>query len=103
MSDLISRQDVIDAICMDYCGVHHEDCTHPYKDDYYYCEGCGDVDTIKALPSADPERKTGKWMVDKYGAEYCSECGKHPYNDGEYYVSGWWTEFCPNCGARMEE
>lgn len=61
------------------------------------------VDCLTNMPSAESERKIGKWMVDKYGAEYCSECGKHPYNDGEYYVSGWWTEFCPHCGTRMEE
>lgn len=54
MNDLISRQDAIDGICMDWCGVYHKDCTHPFDishDDYYYCNGCIDVETIKALPS----------------------------------------------------
>lgn len=81
MNDTISRQAAIDAL----------DCIN------------GVEEILKSLPSTGPERKTGKWMEDKYGAEYCSECGKHPYNDGEYYVSGWWTEFCPHCGVRMEE
>jgi len=52
------------------------------------------------LPSAQPERKTGKWrlrLVDSgFNADWhCSECGwktsleEHGYN------------FCPNCGADM--
>ena len=54
-------------------------------------------------PSAQPERKKGKWINRWSGdgstwlEEKCSECGivfedePHEYN------------FCPNCGARMDE
>ena len=56
-----------------------------------------DISVIKRLPSAQPERKRGKWeiyvisMFDGEGCR-CSECGLEgvPYWD-----------FCPNCGADM--
>ena len=54
---------------------------------------------LRELPSAQPERKRGKWeiyvisMFDGEGCR-CSECGLEgvPYWD-----------FCPNCGANMRE
>ena len=56
MDDTISRQATIDAICTDCCGTSNADCKNPFDpatDDYYYCDGCVDVELIKALPSAD--------------------------------------------------
>ena len=51
---------------------------------------------VNALPSAQPERKRGKWIhkPNVYGVAYCSEC------DFELHINN--TNFCPNCGARME-
>ena len=67
------------------------------------------------IPSAEPERKTGKW-IEVYGYATpggdpvwkCSECGKgihvygieapsynRDYTDGHQWVA------CPNCGAEM--
>ena len=74
-------------------------------------------DRIKALPSAQPERKKGRWIpVDSYSAfggdeatwmahgnpvafYYCSECKEQAYagEDGESLL----TDYCPNCGADM--
>lgn len=61
---------------------------------------------IKALPSAQPERKKGKWIPDEISAYdmpngksrgwipwLCSECG--------YCVGKHQTRFCPDCGALM--
>ena len=57
-------------------------------------------------PSAQPERKTGKW-IEKNNPNYspfdtsgevtrvCSECG-YSYAVRAYF------RYCPNCGARME-
>ena len=51
---------------------------------------------LNCLPSAEPERKKGKWNQiisipnDMYGRYYCSECGK----EGNLF---WY--FCPNCGS----
>lgn len=61
-NDLIDRQVAIDAVCMEWCGVKHKDCKHPFdveKDDYYWCDGCETVlRTLPDLPSAQPERLT---------------------------------------------
>ena len=56
---------------------------------------------IENLPSAQPERKTGKWIEHnphKFGLGIvfeCSECGEEI--ECEEY------NFCPNCGADMRE
>ena len=48
-----------------------------------------------------PERKKGKWIPHEdedgeYYGDKCSECG-------EWYVMPYGkTNFCPNCGCRME-
>lgn len=100
MSDLISRQAAIDAVGK-------------------YLKKDGDVITIAdvvdaavaigILPSAEPERKKGKWLVhtDKFanGAEYfgyatCSECGDMFYSIDCIGLKPIW-DFCPNCGADM--
>lgn len=83
MSDLISRQAAIDVIKM-------------LMGDY---ELSRTVQTgLHILPSAQPERKKGKW-VDKSGGiegawNYCSVCGEQAI---DLY------DFCPNCGADMRE
>lgn len=46
--------------------------------------------TIRRLPSAQPERKKGKWIDDN-----CSECGFYVYH-------GDMRNFCPKCGAKMK-
>ena len=56
--DYIKQQTAIDAICTDWCGTSNADCKNPFnpeKDEYYHCDGCGDVELIKALPSAQLE------------------------------------------------
>lgn len=56
---------------------------------------------IFALQPAEPERKTGKWILKDHMFE-CDKCGcrinRYPFkgNIWNYY-------YCPNCGARMEE
>ena len=92
MSDLIDRQQAIEAICMETCGVSlkTERCmVH-----------CTEVQTVEKLPPAQPERIRGRWLrhEDEDGEHYgdkCSECG-------EWYVMPYGkTNFCPNCGAEM--
>ena len=62
------------------------------------------VEHIKALPSA---QKTGKWIKKSDTNPYyttwwyeCSECCHTPLYDR--YRQEELTDFCPNCGARME-
>lgn len=87
MSELIDRQAAIDIVvfeCGEWIGLAKEISKQ-----------------LKQLPSAQPERKTGRWIPheDEDGEHYgdkCSECG-------EWYVMPYGkTNFCPNCGADMK-
>ena len=92
MSDLISRQAAIDDIKAIY--EYHDTVTEDRI-----------IDHLKRLPSAQPERKKGKWIPQDhnktngiastlvYYYPKCSVCG----HCGNY------TNFCPNCGAKMDE
>ena len=56
---------------------------------------------LKNLPSAEPERKKGKWIYDSEsyplgnpaGHYNCDQCGESVSCK---------SNFCPNCGAKME-
>ena len=58
-------------------------------------------DTIKNLPSAQPERKTGHWIpvTNGRGGHQCDRCGCYAPS----YQSGaeWLSNFCPECNADM--
>lgn len=106
-SDLISRQDAIDTV-MGFM----PSLTTP--------DGCGQFDreifeaqamfvdigqALNKLPFAQPERKTGKWIVlDECSNEgvYCSECHKKVLKiDYSNTMKCKNFKFCPNCGADM--
>jgi hypothetical protein len=100
--DLIDRQAAIDAVCMEWCGVKHQDCKHPLdveKDDYFWCDGCETaLRTLPDLLSAQP-RMRGKWKtgINENGVTtslFCSECN---YENKHWYE---WN-YCPHCGADM--
>ena len=106
MSDLISKQAAIDAL----------------KEEEYPCESDYDEGYMAALdkavwimekwmPSAQPERKTGRWIFIRPTKEdrlyvACDQCGQVEAWDencgmlcaliGEKYA-----HYCPNCGAYM--
>ena len=105
MDNLISRKQTIDAWKEDFKGfVNSLDMP---RDDYK-----GIMEYINELPSAQPERKKGKWIkipeflgddvsgfVDNHFS--CSECKKEAeINPWGFYVL---SDFCPNCGADMRE
>lgn len=83
MSDLIKRQDAIDALneCEDIKG-------HSYTQMH---------DALMEIPSAD--RPQGDWIdrgmrVPSSWVKKCSLCG--------HETDTWrWCKFCPNCGAKM--
>ena len=81
MNDLISRQQAIDAINV----------LHDKLNAWLDCA----VDAVMALPSAQPERKKGKWILRTFNIR-CSNCDK-VFSDNLYPAN-----YCPNCGARME-
>ena len=121
MSDLISRQDAIDvfeiladkmsdagqtvmaqavAVCQDLRSAGPEWALESAIDYLHSVGWLQEHDRI-LTESAEPERKKGEWIIDKYKAELtCSECKKTFTN---FPVIGWkplWN-FCPNCGADM--
>ena len=56
--------------------------------------------TIRQLPPIQPEPKKGKWVRDGHHIR-CNQCGMYMCDtdrEGDRIP----TEFCPNCGAKME-
>ena len=96
MSDLIDRQQAIDAVD-DYIGTFD-------AIDVNFLDGLKTAKKLMMqLPSAQPERKRGEWIPDNncyYETRYiCSEC-KLPFRVETFMMKpSWW--FCPNCGADM--
>ena len=93
MTDLISRQAVFETI---------DDCNSDGLKGIFcsYDDGERFKEYIKKLPSAQPERKKGKWINRSLNILYpewerytCSVCGEH---SNRY-------DYCPNCGAKMDE
>ena len=99
MSDLISRQVSIDEWKNDFKG--YINALNIPKDDYN-----GIMEYIDELPSAQPEPKTGHWILSDVQSEeelrnnnylyYCSECGK-----GDVHSKSVEVPFCWHCGAKM--
>lgn len=106
MSDLIDRQAAIDAVCMEWCGVKHQDCKHSFdveKDDYYWCDGCETVlRTLPDLPSAEPEiircRDCKFWTHIKRTNRYWCKT-----NDGLYDLNPSPDDFCSRAERRTDE
>ena len=100
MDDLISRETMKDAI--DSTTWYHQ------NRNKYMVEGASDAETawfkaedvfkaIENVPTAQPERKKGKWKLNKDGNWACPFCEFDPYHDN---MKG--MNYCPNCGAQME-
>ena len=99
MSDLISRKDAINK----FVGLNMQ----VYEGDT--CVGTRSCLTkeeiiyaIDDIPSAEPERKNGKWIYDTervwhdggiYVQHHCSEC--------RFQIIGSLYNYCPHCGADM--
>lgn len=61
-------------------------------------------EAINALPSAQPERKTGRW-IDVMTEDWCTfdECKCSVCGAVECFNKGWKKfSYCPRCGAKME-
>ena len=59
---------------------------------------------IEELPSAQPERKTGRWIYKKDLKQFfCDQCGEPSLTEDDRYIYSMdFSNFCPNCGAKME-
>lgn len=92
--DVISREWLKIAIHNFYHGLKH---TPTEEDIQAY---------IDAAPLVTPQPQTGHWEL--YGEYWkdkfkCSECGKEQPKIlcGERII-GHWSDYCPNCGCKME-
>ena len=78
---------------------------------FIYANGYVYANTLDKFPTIDPV-KHGRWVYDKNGRDFnlgawlCSECGCKNNNLGmdnrinPHIFSG--SNYCPNCGARMD-
>lgn len=102
MSDLIRREDVIDEL-MALRDAHKAD---QFTGNLLHWTGIKAM--LESIPSAEPERKTGKWIEYpdclRYEGAYtndqiaCSEC-HHVFSILDNCTEEF--DFCPNCGADM--
>lgn len=98
MDELISRQAAIDAMDECYWSIMGDE---PPKLDEKTALYVDLKQAVKRLPTAEPRK--GKWIYDPelypmggaYGHYECDQCGE--------WIRGSMTNYCPNCGARMEE
>ena len=98
MSDLISRQDAIDAMYrLEAEDIETYGCSIPEGFDAKPA-----VEALEALPSAEPERKKGEWRHLGGDEWCCTNCGyvlstegawEHPKEQGK--------DYCEHCGADM--
>jgi len=99
MDDLISRQAVAKFL-NDWLSCLFENCHKQSASDLKMI-----IKDFKNLPSAQPERKTGRWIPDNtdyYRTKFiCSACGESEEvpTMGFGYAPMW--GYCPNCGADM--
>lgn len=102
--DAVSRQAVIDELKR-ISFSHYFECGEYLSEDTRKIEIINSnkaLEAIKALPSVQPERKKARWIPHK---SIFGGLGEKVYtcNQCEYNIGFHTENFCPNCGARMEE
>lgn len=100
MSDLIERQKAIEML-KEYEEAESDNFTRTDPVSMMTVATIANcIEAIVELPSAEPERKTGKWIYDTervwhdggiYVQYHCSEC--------RFQIIGSLYNYCPHCGA----
>ena len=70
--------------------------THETFDNQEWATVANVVEKILIGVPTIEERKEGRWIFDEKGYFFCSECKRKP--NSQYTT----TDYCPNCGAKME-
>lgn len=97
MDDLISRQATIEALRGN---------EPAYEDGEAYIQWEKDFYSIYSINGLQSDRKVGKWMFTDAAPHrvYCSNCYATLVPNKEWLVDyNISTNYCPNCGARMDE
>lgn len=96
--DLISRQAALDAMGEYYWSIMGD---KPPKLDEKTALYVDLKQAVKRLPTIEPKR--GKWMpvTNGRGGHECDQCHEYApsWQTGEEHL----TNYCPYCGAKMEE
>ena len=102
MSDLISRQAATEALDeqIEQCNKALGSFDISPKDEYAIKVERASLEAYKEqlenMPSAQPERKNGKWIVSHIPDSMLWECNQCGFDCGAHSFN-----FCPNCGADM--
>ena len=112
MSDLISRQAAVDALWKALFK-YEDDVEKQFQESdeldvsewivhRIFVQNMSAIDrqTILNLPSAEPERKKGEWVVDDEFID-CSVCRREKWSRIPYGDLVRRFRYCPNCGADM--
>ena len=59
------------------------------------------TEALGGTPTVDAEIVRHGYWIDTNEGTYCSECFNYPYDDGEYHILHWRSDYCPHCGAKM--
>lgn len=99
-TDCINRQAAIDAF--------EKELSAKYNRREFAIGFVGVENILRDLPSAQPVRKTGKWIKDAHGIPICSECGfSAPFMEkGSFFkrrIEIIPSRYCWQCGAKMED
>ena len=101
VNDIIWRQDAIE-LAMQYCPDDDGTCSKADEDMRNL------LDELEALPTAQPQQKTGRWISERREWEYtlrCSECGytytPRGLEDGTLDQADI-HHYCPLCGTKMD-
>lgn len=111
VGDKISRQEAIDVLTRKSTQLHGLHWGEHPEAPHIESGVLSSIEIIRELPSAQPQRRTGKWIsevkgkkaiIDEYGnvtcSAHCSECGDWLTASDEYACRG---RYCPSCGADM--
>ena len=59
------------------------------------------LDRLREMVQADKDKRNGGWVYREDDNIQCSICGHDAYTEGDYRQVK--TNYCPNCGARMDK
>ena len=95
MSDLIRRGDVLDALIEKGQKSKRYEWGDRWELNLYEIK-----EAVESVPSAESERKTGKWIEDETGNGFwtCSACGFV----SEAFGADILYHYCPSCGAYLK-